>query len=233
MAQQRRTLGVLILLLTVLFAAMPGMVYASFVKAKLSGLVRMSDAIVVAKVEAVKESEGLRVAEATVLQSAWGLKAEQKFAYIASPTWRCDTSKAVQGEQVLLFLHYPDRERVAADLSLSEQLVCWEVFQTRYRPEAFFLIANWGQGRFPLLRYNDQDYLDVAMEPIEYCRDNTIPFHRCDGVDYLNLLIYKEKGLRDFPHPDPKKQTSRLVLLDDVLKRARGLKLIPLALSIL
>jgi hypothetical protein len=77
-------------------------------------LVQGSDIIVVAKVESVSNPLialiGKRYAKAKVMDVWKGAQMEQ-IEFRASPTWSCDTSSAIKGETVLLFLKKGDESR--------------------------------------------------------------------------------------------------------------------------
>src|SRR5215218_5711244 len=63
-----------------------------------------ADAITLAKVERVEKLSGRKVATATVLRPLKALEAGSRFRFLAEPTWTCDSSTAIAGEVVLLFL---------------------------------------------------------------------------------------------------------------------------------
>ena len=66
-------------------------------------LARASDLILVAEVQRVEVKAGVQVARVRVIRFIKG-EAECPIAFVAEPTWTCDTSAAVPGERVLLYL---------------------------------------------------------------------------------------------------------------------------------
>jgi len=62
-----------------------------------------SDLILVAEVQRVEVKAGVRIARVRVIRFVKG-EAECPIAFVAEPTWTCDTSAAVPGERVLLYL---------------------------------------------------------------------------------------------------------------------------------
>ena len=66
-------------------------------------LAQGSDLILVAEVQRVEVKAGVRIARVRVIRFIKG-EAECPIAFVAEPTWTCDTSAAVPGERVLLYL---------------------------------------------------------------------------------------------------------------------------------
>jgi hypothetical protein len=67
-------------------------------------LVRISDVIVVARVDRVsKPAVGKKWATASVIET-WKGVLQTNVTFLASPTWTCDVSEANKGETVVLFL---------------------------------------------------------------------------------------------------------------------------------
>jgi hypothetical protein len=101
-------------------------------------LVAESDEIVVATVTELTPESVLRnqsvFARAAVKRTLKG-SLTGTFQFLASPTWTCDSSTAVQGETVLLFLkHHRDHH---------------------------FVIAHSGRGRMPLRVVSNKDYVTL------------------------------------------------------------------------
>src|SRR5262245_26570032 len=66
--------------------------------------VKAADAIGIARVTEIATLDGVKVARATIIRPLRGVAAESRVAFVAEPTWSCDTSWAVVGETVLLVL---------------------------------------------------------------------------------------------------------------------------------
>ncbi|GMW00978.1 MAG: hypothetical protein AMXMBFR84_21150 [Candidatus Hydrogenedentota bacterium] len=79
--------------------------YAKVAKVQLDRLAADADVIVIATVTGIERGIGGRIAEATVETVVKGDAEIATVHYVASPTWVCDTSDAVKGERVLLFLN--------------------------------------------------------------------------------------------------------------------------------
>jgi hypothetical protein len=105
----------------------------------LDELVRCSDIIVLAKVEAVtRPLIGKRYAKATVTD-VWKGTQIDRVEFLASPTWTCDISAAKKGETVLLFLTKGGKSRSYA-------------------------IAHSGRGRLPLRTVGSKSYASFWPE---------------------------------------------------------------------
>lgn len=175
----------------------------------LESISRAADVIAVAQVEQIRiigsGNQGKRVAVAKVLHSLKGVKAGQKVAFLAQPTWACDLSRAVAGETVMLFLSKPDED------SLKVRLPKYEEFKAglkQYLPETpFFQIAYEGGGRINVLQQDKIDYLVVAAD-----RELGKPNARIFG-GYIGRW---PEGLPVLPHPDAKETYLRLVPLAEV-----------------
>ncbi len=106
---------------------------------QLDELVEGSDLIVLAEVESVtKPLIGERKATARVLE-VWKGPPIETVRFIASPTWTCDISEAVEGETVVLFLARGDHPR-------------------------FYTIAHSGRGRMPLRTVDGLTYATFWRE---------------------------------------------------------------------
>lgn len=149
--RQLRTLFVLLLL----FGA-ANSVHARRMEMSLEELARHSQVIVSAQVKMVSTIGGMKVAEATVVRSIAGenVKEGMKLTFIAGRTWACDTSHAVAGETVLLFLTQLDREKPDPLLKefLNERPQFDAEYTRQYDKTPFFRIANSGQGRLEVIR---------------------------------------------------------------------------------
>lgn len=109
-------------------------------------LVSMSDVIVVAKVESVSRSlSGNRNAFARVKQ-VWKGKPGANVKFLASPTWTCDTSTAIKGETIVLFL-------------------------TRVMRLGPFHIAHSGRGRMPVRVVRGRAYATIQSDGVLLPKD--------------------------------------------------------------
>jgi hypothetical protein len=115
----------------------------------LKELTLRADAIALAKVERIEQMSGRKLATATVLRPLKALEAGSRFRFLAEPTWACDSSTAVAGEVVLLFLARPLGSQFKAffpgmpwttDLKRPQRLNGMQ----------FYLIAHAGRGRIPV-----------------------------------------------------------------------------------
>ncbi len=78
-------------------------VQAKVATIRIGELARESDLILVAEVQRVEVKAGVKIARVRVIRFVKG-EAECSITFVAEPTWRCDTSAAVPGERVLLYL---------------------------------------------------------------------------------------------------------------------------------
>src|SRR5262245_43244244 len=66
----------------------------------LEELAKGARTMAVAHVDRITQIGGAKVALATVIEPLGGLQKGQPFAFLAEPTWTCDSSEAVAGETV-------------------------------------------------------------------------------------------------------------------------------------
>lgn len=152
-----------------------------------------SDAIVIAKVDNVTKIDNVKVAEATVIRSLKGLRAQERFAFLAEKTWTCDISDAEKGETVLIFLDkFSDKSFLQSHPQFESELV-------KLLPGVPFYQIEWsGHGRMPV-RHKDQfgkEYL-AAQQQYQYKGNRTY-----DVTLWVNLVIMPS-NLRIFPYPYP------------------------------
>jgi hypothetical protein len=134
-------------------------------------LVARSDVIVVATVTGISPSPGNRhVSAGAVVERTLKGSMTGTFRFLASPTWTCDVSTAVQGETVLLFL--------------------------KRRPDGHFIIGHSGRGRMPLRTVGDKTYVtlwtDVQLPsgaPTIAGPDSNASFLVAVELGYLEALI--------------------------------------------
>jgi hypothetical protein len=105
-------------------------------------LARESEYIVLARVEDLLTSNGLRVAKAVPQTTLKGVEDTSAFYFVAERTWTCDTSTALKGETALLFLCRSPGGTVEREL-LHKPTV-----HVPLRP--LFFIGHSGRGRMPL-----------------------------------------------------------------------------------
>jgi hypothetical protein len=77
--------------------------FAKVASIRFEELVESSDLIVVAEVDSVNRSLLKRYAQARVTE-VWKGAETASVEFLASPTWTCDISAAIEGERVVLFL---------------------------------------------------------------------------------------------------------------------------------
>jgi hypothetical protein len=137
---------------------------------QLTNLIGDSELIVVATVKSVSfPLFGKRYAKAEVTE-VWKGTAATTIDFLASPTWTCDTSKAVSGETVLLFLKKSGKSRS-------------------------YLIAHSGRGRLPLRTVADRTCVGFWSEvrlPKEIATIDD-PASQVDSVSQIEIT-----QLRDF-----------------------------------
>ncbi len=145
----------------------------------LETLIATSDSIVVAQVVRVsgppRYSGRERVATAQVLRSLKGPLAGS-FRFLASPSWTCDLSDAIDGEVVLLFLNRRD--------------------------STSFVIAHSGHGRMPLRRVAGKTYVTLFTNtvglppdaPTIPGPDPTVSLVVSLELPYVRALVAKRTG---------------------------------------
>ena len=124
------------LIICLLALLAPVQVFGKVALMPLSSLVASSELIVVAQVESVSPLVGRkRYARARVTE-VWKGTNTETIEILASPSWICDTSTAVEGETVVLFLNRIDQSQTYA-------------------------IENSGRGRIPLRAIGSKNYVTV------------------------------------------------------------------------
>lgn len=131
---------------------------AKVASTSLEELARDASATAIAHVDQVKEIEGVRVALATVTEPLGGLHQGQRFAFVAQGTWTCDSSTAVPGETVLLFLQQPIKGWYDQEVEGLGLRFCYA--RERELGNLPFYFIYWsGRGRIPIERRAGTDYL--------------------------------------------------------------------------
>jgi hypothetical protein len=131
---------------------------ADSARAKVGGMtlkemIKYSAYIVVARVESVKVVDGIRVARAVPQQEFKGERGQKPFYFVAEGTWRCDTSTAVEGETVLLFLSRIKDNVVKRDM-IGKPVA-------RVKVEPLFSITHSGRGRMPVRIVEGKTYVTL------------------------------------------------------------------------
>jgi hypothetical protein len=117
---------------------LPSIAFAKIAHPTLAGLVHGADVIVLARVGEVPSTQNReRIAKAQVLE-VWKGAAGKEVSFRAFPTWACDTSTAIEGETVVLFL-------------------------VGSRTSSIMSIAHAGRGRIPVKSVEGQDRVLLAM----------------------------------------------------------------------
>lgn len=125
----------------------------------LEKLTKISMLAVVVDVKRILKIEGAKIAEAEVLLALKGASKPKEIIYfIAQPTSIEDTSHAVAGDVLLLFLE-PEPMEVNLD----------SPFQSKVREEIgdrpLWRITWSGRGRLPVTRVNGIDYIQSSVDP--------------------------------------------------------------------
>lgn len=125
----------------------------------LEKLTKISMLAVVVDVKRILKIEGAKIAEAEVLLALKGASKPKEIIYfIAQPTSIEDTSHAVAGDVLLLFLE-PEPMEVNLD----------SPFQSKVRDEIgdrpLWRITWSGRGRLPVTRVNGIDYIQSSVDP--------------------------------------------------------------------
>jgi hypothetical protein len=156
--------------------AMPILIFAFGTQARASYIIvgdyltvftNGASVIVVAEVTGVSdEPSGLRVARARV-KEAWKGSPGSEVSFRASPTWACDTSTAVPGETILLFLYPTPGEPFMSIVTYGSGRI-----QIKdERGKSFVLLGYNAPATLPKVELVD-DYVGVELEQVkEYVLD--------------------------------------------------------------
>ena len=132
---------------------------AKVAPATLAMMVETSTYIVVADVTNVSEDrDGYWWATAHV-REVWKGSPTEEIRFLASATWTCDTSGAVKGERVVLFL------REAANRQWSKRATRF-FRMSRLKAGSSLLIAHSGRGRMPIRVVNGEEYATYWSDAI-------------------------------------------------------------------
>lgn len=149
-------------LLSVLAVATAGLALARVGRVSLTALARGAERIVLARVQSVSTIDGMRIAKAMAQETYKGSPGGSPFYFIASPTWRCDTSDAKVGELALLFLNRTKGSRAGRErLGLPPAHV---------GVTPLFSIAHSGRGRMPLRSVRGESFVTLWTSDIELPR---------------------------------------------------------------
>jgi hypothetical protein len=143
----------LVLCCSVTLAA--GSAQARVAAISLGDLARNSAIIGIVRVDQIRTVNGWRIATATIQTPIANVNAGQTVTFIAEPTWTCDTSGAVLGEQTLLFLTPLDRRFAAQTEGLTGKGGL-NAAQDRLAKDGKVLyeITHSGRGRIPFKGVN-------------------------------------------------------------------------------
>jgi hypothetical protein len=148
-------------------ALLPPTSLGKLVNIYLPEMAKQSDVIVLADVTSVGKMQGMKVATAQVRHGYKGNALTVKF--LAQPTWTCDSSHAVVGERVLLFLTDVSR------LSGNDPIV-------KLSKTGVYLLSHSGRGRIVLRESKSQ-----WIAPVERY-DKTLPWQ-------LNVNLFLPKSV--------------------------------------
>ncbi|UCF81629.1 MAG: hypothetical protein JSV08_04240 [Acidobacteriota bacterium] len=144
----------------------------------LKELAQQADVIVKAKVESIETSETseelwgfithIKIATANVERVFKGnVKQKEKVRFIASPTWTCDNSTAIEGETVVLFLEQVKRERKKEDGDFGR---FWKALFSIWGEdrEILYQIVGSGQGRMEYGLVEGKPMIRLQTRPDSY-----------------------------------------------------------------
>jgi hypothetical protein len=132
---------------------------AKVARTTLGQLIMGSEAIMIAHVEGLLSFDGLTVARAVPARVLKGRERGTPIYFVAGPTWACDTSTAVRGETVLLFLLHAKSARV------ERRHIHRPTARVAVQP-LYFLDAA-GRGRLPIREVNGQPTVLIRNREIE------------------------------------------------------------------
>ena len=123
-------------------------------EATIGELTEVASHVVIGRVAAVYEVEGVKVATVEVVQQVRGVSEIGTFTLLAEPTWTCDTSDSRQDEVVLLFLvpYEFDWERTSTSIEKRLPVGLEAALSTREYGLPLMRIAWSGRGRMPIKR---------------------------------------------------------------------------------
>lgn len=122
-------------------------------------MVKTATLIAITQVEKVEVVEGIRIARVVVLRTFKGGMPGQRFTYIAEPTWRCDTSKALPGETALLFLFPAQTEHLFENDNKSKEAQYARVLKSGLRGVSLYQIVSNGGGRMPIRTWGGREHI--------------------------------------------------------------------------
>ena len=131
-------------------------VRAKVARTSLGEMARSADTIVIARVERVAAHDGLSVARALPLEVLKGSVGDGSFYFIASPTWSCDMSAAVQGETALLLLDTATSDQFSRKGSRQPSV--------RVPVTPLYTLTHAGRGRLPQRMVNGQAQLVLPFD---------------------------------------------------------------------
>lgn len=111
-------------------------------------LTKLSDVIVLAKVNRIFERGNVRVASAGILTRFKGKTQMQTVEFVACQTWTCDTSDAVLGETVLLFL---DPANIKRGVTMNGQDIAKASAMASKQGITLFELTHSGRGRVQVM----------------------------------------------------------------------------------
>ncbi|MGI8922645.1 MAG: hypothetical protein ACR2HJ_01165 [Fimbriimonadales bacterium] len=131
--------------ITLLLTAV-SLAYARVATIDLGQLARLSDLIVVGEVAAIQKVGGVKVASVKTISFVKGV-AECPIAFVAEPTWACDTSAAVVGERALLYL---SPVPILKKRAMNGQNLSGLVSACKRKGVILYVLSHSGRGRIPL-----------------------------------------------------------------------------------
>ncbi len=146
--------------ITLLLTAV-SLAYSKVATIDLGRLARLSNLIVVAEVIAIQEVGGVKVASVKTISLVKGV-AECPIAFVAEPTWACDTSAAVVGERVLLYLSpVPQLKK----RTMNGQDLTAAASACKLNGVILYVLSHSGHGRIPLKLSGSKWIANVRQGP--------------------------------------------------------------------
>ena len=113
----------------------------------LDTLVKQSEVIVIAEVTEIVTRAGVKVAVAKVFEGVKSGSPTGTIEFVAERTWTCDTSNAVVGERVLLYL---GKVRKDSRITMLKQDLGKAASESRNGGRVLYVLAHHGRGRLVL-----------------------------------------------------------------------------------
>ena len=141
-----------------LYIAVPAVANFSVATIGLVDLVQRSEVIVVAEVSKIVIRAGVKVAVAKVTQGIKPGSPTGTIEFVADKTWTCDTSNAVVGESVLLYLN---KVRKDARVTMLKRDLGRAAGESQAQGRTLYRLAYHGRGRIVVNLDDQGDWIGV------------------------------------------------------------------------